>query len=129
MPNIIEIPLADTPPFAKTAFLDVQSATFSVTASTDWVRLENCDLSVQATGSATSIVVVVERSPLDPVTRGGPPLSYGPVNPTLGDSLIGSPAAGMSPSYYTEPGFGWWRATVTTLSGGNSRVCLTGRGG
>lgn len=117
-----QVSLSNIEPFARTLYQD-----FSGNGSTDWVQFSNTDIMAQVVGTGSAITVVIERSAVDPITPGGPAVLMGPVSPTIGSGVSGNPSTGITTSLYTEIGVGWWRATVSALTG-TARVALTGVG-
>lgn len=96
---------------------------FSAAGSTEWVRFANTDITVQIDGVATAINVIVERTVVQPTAD--IPFTYAPVVDT---PMSGNAASGIPPNVYTEPGLGWWRARVTSMTGASATVSLTGAG-
>jgi hypothetical protein len=89
---------------------------------TDWIKLRGI-VAVQLTGAATSVGAVVERSTDDP---GGPQGGAGNPAPA-GQTLSGSPSAGMPVGAYDEPAAAWWRVRLTAVSGGACNLSISGQ--
>ncbi len=89
--------------------------------ATDWQRFVACDIVAQVSGTATSVVAVIERSATNPDTDED--YTVAPADLT---GLTGDLTTGVPPNIYTEPGVGWWRVNVTTNSGGSCTASLSG---
>jgi hypothetical protein len=94
--------------------------TFDSTGTGQWVFLTG-QIGVQATGSATSLMLQIERSTLDPQGSKGP-------NPAPVDNITvqGNPLQGMVPLGYFEPSSAWWRVRVLEVIGGSVLITISG---
>lgn len=93
--------------------------------ATEWVKFVDCDIAVALSGTATTVVATVERSSTDPAGTAN-------IAPADNTGFTGDLTAGLAapePNIYTEPGVGWWRVNVGTLTAGNVTVSMTGIGG
>lgn len=96
---------------------------FTVAGTTGWVRFATTDITVQIDGTATAINVIIERAVIDPLSDVA--FTYAPVDAT---PMSGNAATGIPPNIYVEPGLGWWRARVTSMTGASATVSMTGAG-
>ena len=97
--------------------------TASAVFATDWIKFVDCNLVAQLDGTATSVVAVVERSATDPAGQYGAHAA-----PADATGFTGDLTAGIAPNEYVEPGVGWWRINVTTVTGGECTASLSGIG-
>lgn len=104
--------------------LQTYGAHDTVAFDTPWVRFANCDICAQVSGDASAVVAVVQRSDTNPAG----PLGANAA-PADTDGFSGSPADGIPPNIYAEPGVGWWRMHVTTVTDGTVYASLSGSGG
>lgn len=94
----------------------------SAVGSTSAIRLQG-DVIVQLSGTATNIVAKLEHATRDP---GGAEANWAPADD---DGFSGNLSAGMSPRPYRDPAAGYWRVTITTLTGGTCKVSIIGEAG
>lgn len=87
---------------------------------TDWVQFSLGEVSAGLAGTATAVTAVVERSFVDPSTS-----AHELAHPA-GAVVSGNPAAGITPSVYTETAVGWWRWNITAIAGGYVYASLAG---
>ncbi len=85
--------------------------------ATPWKHYRST-LAVQVTGAATNVVLVVERSTLDP-QKGSP-------DAVVVEQITGSAVAGIAPRGYDEPASAWWRVRAVTLAGGPVKAVVSG---
>lgn len=106
----------------------VGSAGNTVAFATPWQKMVETDITAQVNGTATACVAVVERSSVDPglIVNGS---AQGPQTaPADADGFDGDLTAGIAPNIYNEPGVGWWRINVTTVTAGTCTATLSGKG-
>ena len=89
---------------------DINEVTLDATSATqsEWIQA-TYKLIVQVTGAATAVSIDIERSTINPVMAAA--------NPAKVATITGNPATGITPSIYEEPGAGWWRAKLTSITG------------
>lgn len=92
--------------------------------ATAWTRFTIGDICAQISGSATAVVATVQRSDVNPSADG----SLAQAAPADATGFTGDPATGIAPNIYSEPGVGWWRVNVTTVTGGTVHASLSGLG-
>lgn len=93
----------------------------SAPGSTEAVRFQRSEdgVIIAVSGTATSVVFVVERSSRDP---GSDPAW----SPAQDDAITGNPSTGIAPLQFREPATGFWRVRFTTLSGGTAKISMVG---
>lgn len=100
----------------------------TVPFQTAWVQFINTNLLAALSGTATAVVAIIERSAVDPNLG-----SLGAVTPIISPAdsagFTGSLATGIPPNIYSEPGIGWWRINVTSVTGGTCTATLSGLSG
>lgn len=125
--SLYNFPNATTPSpaaFAR-ATITPQTAPFN----TDWHQFVGTDIVAALTGTATSITAVVQRSSVAPTQVATALQPAGPlISPADNVGFSGNLSAGIAPNIYTESGVGWWRISVTAISGGNCYASLSGLG-
>lgn len=94
---------------------------FSAVGYTDPVQFSLGEMAAQITGTATAISLQLERSTIDPA---GTP-NWAPI----GVPITGDLTAGVQTVGFKEVSGAWWRAHLTTLTGGLATVVLSGIGG
>lgn len=95
---------------------------FAAPGSTPEQRYQRTDdgVYIQISGSATAITAIVERSTKDPTRETA---NWAPASDT---PITGNLSAGIAPLIFNEPSRGYWRVRITTLTGGNCTVVLSG---
>jgi hypothetical protein len=103
----------------KTSYFEATPSTYyntlTATGTTAVIRATG-ELTLSISGDATAATVVVERSSRDPAGSEDArwiTIETFNVNPSLGTTV---------PSLYEEPGVGWWRARLTSLTGTNVQL-------
>lgn len=97
----------------------VMEQTLTSSGPSEAVRVRG-SVAIQYTGTATSINAVVERSTIDPGTGGS---NWARVEDA---PVTGNPASGMTVSVYSEPAVAWWRVRLTSITGSNVTVSISG---
>jgi uncharacterized protein YjlB len=85
------------------------------------IEVSKCDVTVQVSGTATAISVRLQRSTVYPGADGSLG-NWAPVD----DAITGDLTAGVNASVYVESDHAWWRAAVTTVTGGNLTTSVSG---
>lgn len=104
--------------------ITTEGASATVPFATPWTRFVACDICAQVSGSASAVVAVVQRSDVNPGADG----ALAQAAPADATGFTGNPTTGIAPNIYTEPGVGWWRINVTTVTAGTVRASLSGIG-
>ncbi len=102
----------------------VGTAAFEMTQAGDvttGVAVEGPTLAVAVTGVATAVEIAIERSASSPFNNGARWAS-------AGSSIIINPSVAPEAFYYAEPGVGWWRARLVSITGASVKVDITGAG-
>ena len=95
---------------------------FAAPGSTTPQNFQSTDagIVVQFAGTATAVTAIIERSTNDPV-RDTPNWA-----PAMSTPATGNLVTGLAPFVFDEPARAYWRARITTLTGGNCTVVLSG---
>lgn len=89
-----------------------------------WLRLANCNIEAQISGTATSATAVVQRSDYDPDQTG---YNNNAVNLDAGVSAVNLSTGAQAPLVYYEYGVGWYRWVLTSFSGGTVNLSIMGQ--
>jgi hypothetical protein len=93
---------------------------FTVAGYTDWMPIVGPSFLIEVTGTATAIAINAFRSAIDPT---GGALGV----PADSNQIAGNPSTGMSPTEYSEPGLGWWRFQVVSMTGAAAQLAVSGK--
>lgn len=93
----------------------IATETFTGAGETDWVMMAG-NISVMLTGAGTAVSATLERSVhTDPVDEA-----------PMGAAITGNPSTGINVANYEEVGVAWFRVKVSSLTGADVTVVMTG---